>query len=92
MGVVEILKQANMSYRAWFQCINPECGATYPLNRIVYQCEQCQSLDLDRSNAHRGSDDLRLELARATRAARARRKHSRRSEPFGAIVRRSRLG
>ena len=33
-----------MSYRAWFQCINPECGATYPLNRIVYECEQCQSL------------------------------------------------
>jgi threonine synthase len=33
-----------MSYRAWFQCINPECGATYPLNRIVYQCERCHSL------------------------------------------------
>src|SRR6266403_949177 len=33
-----------MSYRAWFQCINPECGATYPLNRIVYQCERCGSL------------------------------------------------
>lgn len=33
-----------MSYRAWFQCINPECGKTYPLNAIVYQCEQCQSL------------------------------------------------
>jgi len=33
-----------MSYRAWFQCINPECGAQYPLNRIVYQCERCQSL------------------------------------------------
>src|SRR5207249_2735271 len=33
-----------MSYRAWLQCINPECGATYPLNRIVYQCERCQSL------------------------------------------------
>jgi threonine synthase len=33
-----------MSYRAWFQCINSECGATYPLNRIVYQCEQCGSL------------------------------------------------
>src|SRR3989454_2181399 len=33
-----------MSYRAWFQCINPECGATYSLNRIVYQCERCQSL------------------------------------------------
>ena len=31
-------------YRAWFQCINPECGATYPLNRIVYQCERCGSL------------------------------------------------
>ncbi len=33
-----------MSYRAWFQCINPQCGATYPLNSIVYQCERCQSL------------------------------------------------
>ena len=33
-----------MSYRAWFQCINPECGAQYQLNSIVYQCGQCQSL------------------------------------------------
>ncbi len=33
-----------MSYRAWFQCINPQCGATYPLNSIVYQCHRCQSL------------------------------------------------
>jgi threonine synthase len=33
-----------MSYRAWFQCINPECGETYPLNSIVYQCRRCQSL------------------------------------------------
>ena len=33
-----------MSYRAWFQCINPQCGATYPLNSIVYQCRKCQSL------------------------------------------------
>lgn len=33
-----------MSYRAWFQCINPECGATYPLNSIVYHCQRCQSL------------------------------------------------
>lgn len=33
-----------MSYRAWFQCINEQCGATYPLNRIVYQCERCDSL------------------------------------------------
>src|SRR6476659_4694879 len=33
-----------MSYRAWFQCINPQCGATYPLNSVVYQCTECQSL------------------------------------------------
>ncbi len=33
-----------MSYRAWFQCINPECGKTYPLNSIVYSCEACHSL------------------------------------------------
>jgi len=33
-----------MSYRAWFQCINPECGATYPLNSIIYHCTRCQSL------------------------------------------------
>jgi threonine synthase len=33
-----------MSYRAWFQCINPECGQTYALNSIVYQCKVCQSL------------------------------------------------
>src|SRR6266705_4444816 len=33
-----------MSYRAWFQCINPHCGATYPLNSIVYQCQKCGSL------------------------------------------------
>jgi threonine synthase len=33
-----------VSNRAWFQCINAECGATYPLNSIVYQCEKCGSL------------------------------------------------
>ena len=33
-----------MPYRAWFQCINPECGDTYPLNSIVYQCKRCNSL------------------------------------------------
>jgi threonine synthase len=33
-----------MPYRAWFQCINEKCGATYPLNKVVYQCERCQSL------------------------------------------------
>src|SRR6187551_3292305 len=33
-----------MPYKAWFQCINPECGQTYPLNSIVYQCKSCNSL------------------------------------------------
>src|ERR1700704_4591993 len=33
-----------MPYRAWFQCINEQCGATYPLNTVVYQCGRCQSL------------------------------------------------
>ena len=33
-----------MSYRAWFQCINPDCRAAYPLNQIIYHCRQCQSL------------------------------------------------
>src|SRR5215470_7448240 len=33
-----------MPFRAWFQCINPECGATYPLNAVVYHCQQCHSL------------------------------------------------
>ncbi|MBI4324095.1 MAG: threonine synthase [Chloroflexi bacterium] len=33
-----------MSYRAWFQCINPECGQTYPLNSVVYQCKACHCL------------------------------------------------
>lgn len=33
-----------MPYRAWFQCINPECGQTYPLNTVVYQCKRCNSL------------------------------------------------
>jgi threonine synthase len=31
-------------YRAWFQCINAECKATYPVNSIVYQCRECGSL------------------------------------------------
>ncbi len=33
-----------MSYRAWFQCIHPECRARYPLNQIIYHCRRCQSL------------------------------------------------
>jgi threonine synthase len=37
-------KTPAMSYQATFQCINPECRATYPLNQIIYQCRQCHSL------------------------------------------------
>lgn len=33
-----------MSYRACFQCINPSCGAVYPLNTVIYQCQKCSSL------------------------------------------------
>jgi len=33
-----------MQYKAWFQCINPQCKAKYPLNKIIYRCETCQSL------------------------------------------------
>ena len=33
-----------MKYNAWFQCINEQCGATYPLDSIVYACRECQSL------------------------------------------------
>ena len=33
-----------MSYRAWFECINPECNQRYELDDIVYRCERCQNL------------------------------------------------
>ncbi len=33
-----------MSYRAWFQCINEQCRAIYPLNSIIYRCKTCGSL------------------------------------------------
>lgn len=33
-----------MPYRAWFQCINEQCKAIYPLNSIIYRCETCGSL------------------------------------------------
>lgn len=33
-----------MSYNAWFQCINEQCKAKYPLNSVVYDCAQCGSL------------------------------------------------
>lgn len=31
-------------YRAWFQCINQQCRAGYPLNSIIYRCKMCGSL------------------------------------------------
>jgi threonine synthase len=33
-----------MQYKAWFQCINPLCKTTYPLNKIIYRCESCSAL------------------------------------------------
>ncbi len=33
-----------MPYRAWFQCINEQCKAHYPLNSIIYRCKTCGSL------------------------------------------------
>ncbi len=33
-----------MQYRAWFQCINEQCNATYPLSSIIYRCMTCGSL------------------------------------------------
>jgi threonine synthase len=33
-----------MSYQAWFQCINQQCQAKYPLNTIIYRCKTCGSL------------------------------------------------
>ncbi len=33
-----------MEYKAWFQCINQECRARYPLNSIIYRCKTCGSL------------------------------------------------
>jgi len=33
-----------MPYRAWFQCINWQCGAQYPLNSVIYRCKTCGSL------------------------------------------------
>jgi threonine synthase len=33
-----------MQYRAWFQCINPQCKEQYPLNTIIYRCRACDSL------------------------------------------------
>lgn len=31
-------------YRAWFSCIDEDCGETYPLNEIIYRCRKCGNL------------------------------------------------
>ncbi len=31
-------------YRAWFSCINVECGETYQLDEIIYRCKKCNNL------------------------------------------------
>ncbi len=31
-------------YRAWFSCINEECGETYQLDEIIYRCKKCNNL------------------------------------------------
>jgi threonine synthase len=33
-----------LTYRAWFQCINQQCQTKYPINTIIYNCEECGSL------------------------------------------------
>ena len=33
-----------MQYKAWFQCINEQCKAHYPLNSVIYRCKTCGSL------------------------------------------------
>ncbi len=33
-----------MPYRAWFQCINEQCKAQYPLNSVIYRCKTCGAL------------------------------------------------
>jgi threonine synthase len=50
-----------MPYRAWFQCINEECGATYPLNSIIYNCKTCGSL----LGVHHDTDALARRDAKA---------------------------
>ena len=33
-----------MDYRAWFQCIDEDCGRTYDLDEVVYRCTGCGNL------------------------------------------------
>ena len=30
-----------MEFKAWFQCINPDCQSQYELSEIVYRCKDC---------------------------------------------------
>jgi threonine synthase len=50
-----------MSYRAWFQCISPDCGQTYDLNDVVYRCGRCENL----LEVRHDMDALRQKTARA---------------------------
>lgn len=47
--------------KAEFQCINPECGTRYPLDRIIYNCEKCGEIlrvehDLSALKSKSGAD------------------------------------
>lgn len=33
-----------MEFKAWFQCINPDCQSQYELTEIVYRCKKCGEL------------------------------------------------
>ena len=33
-----------MEFKAWFQCINPDCQSRYELTDIVYRCRECDEL------------------------------------------------
>ena len=33
-----------MEFKAWFQCINPECNTRYELSDVVYRCKKCGEL------------------------------------------------
>jgi threonine synthase len=33
-----------MEFKAWFQCINPDCQNQYELTEIVYRCKKCGEL------------------------------------------------
>jgi threonine synthase len=54
-----------MPYKSWFECINPECRAQYPLNKVIYRCETCQSLldvqhDMDSLTRRSGKGWMKL--------------------------------